>query len=51
MTAPRKTTDTVSLDTAQFYYIESRIGWVSALLYYHIQQYVLEIRDRFSDKG
>ena len=28
--------NTMSLDTAQFCYIESRIGWVSAILYYHI---------------
>ena len=34
---PRKTEtkDTIGLDTAQFCYIGSRIGWVSALLYYH----------------
>ena len=30
------TRDTMSLDTAHFCYIGSRIGWVSALLYYHI---------------
>ena len=28
--------NTMSLDTAQFCYIGSRIGWVSALIYYHI---------------
>ena len=29
-----KTRDTMTLDTAQVCYIWSRIGWVSALLYY-----------------
>ena len=31
-----ETKHTMSVGTAQFCYIGSRIGWVSALLYYHI---------------
>ena len=31
-----KTRDTMSLCTAQFCCIGSRVGWVSALVYYHI---------------
>ena len=32
----KKTIDTMRLDTAKLCYIGSRIGWVSALLHYHI---------------
>ena len=34
-----KTKDAMNLDTAQLCYIGYRIGWVSALLYYHISNH------------
>ena len=45
-----ETKDTMSLDTTQYFYIGSRIEWVSALLYYHIISHQANYRLTIQEK-